>query len=141
MIGRPAPNLDRPGDVLELLVAAVCERRVDQAAEAFIGDAGERQAARRARLLQARRHVDTVTQDVLAVDDDITEVDAETEYYAPVVVDTSVALSHALLDSDGALSGVDHGGEFEQQSVAHGLDDAAAMFGDLGIDHFVAMGA
>ena len=41
-----------------------------------------------------------------------------------------VALGHAALDVDGAAHGVDDAGELDQQAVAGGLDDAAAVLGD-----------
>ena len=51
----------------------------------------------------------------------------------------SVALDHAALNVDGAAHGIDHADEFHQHPVAGRLDDPAAMFGDLGIDQFLAM--
>ena len=38
--------------------------------------------------------------------------------------DVGVALDHQLLDRDRAFDGGDDGGEFQQQPVAHRLDDA-----------------
>jgi len=44
------------------------------------------------------------------------------------------ALGDRALDFDGAAHRVDDTGEFDQQAVAGGLDNAPAMLGDLGID-------
>jgi hypothetical protein len=45
-----------------------------------------------------------------------------------------------LLDFDGTLHGLDDAGELDQRAVAHQLDDAAAMRGDLGVDQFLSVG-
>ncbi len=54
---------------------------------------------------------------------------------------TSVlSFDHAALNGDGAGHRVDHAGEFRQQPVAGGFDDAAAMGGDCAIDQVLADG-
>ena len=68
------------------------------------------------------------------VDDDVAEIDADAELDALVGRHAGVALRHAALDLDRATHRVDDAGELHQQAVAGGLDDAAAMFGDLRID-------
>lgn len=45
-----------------------------------------------------------------------------------------------LLNFDGSLHAVGHAGKLHQQPVAGGLDQAAAMLGDLGIDELFADG-
>ena len=47
-----------------------------------------------------------------------------------------VALGHLALHLDRAAHRVDDAGELDQQAVAGGLDDAAAMLRDLGIEQF-----
>ena len=49
-----------------------------------------------------------------------------------------VAQRHLALHLDRAAHRVDDAGELDQQAVAGGLDDAAAMLGDLGVDQFAA---
>jgi len=46
-----------------------------------------------------------------------------------------------LLHGDGALDGVDDAGEFDQHTVAHELDNAPAVRGDLWLDQLLAAGA
>ena len=46
---------------------------------------------------------------------------------------------HALLYRDRAARRIDDGWEFDQQAVAHRLDDAPTMLGDRGIYEFRAM--
>jgi hypothetical protein len=49
-----------------------------------------------------------------------------------------VALGHRLLHLVGAGDGVDDAGELHQHAVAGQLDDAAAPFGNTGIDDLAA---
>jgi hypothetical protein len=53
---------------------------------------------------------------------------------APVSRDIGVALDQPLLHCDGAAHRLDRTGKFDQEAVASGLDDAAAMLGNAGID-------
>ena len=45
----------------------------------------------------------------------------------------SISLSHLALYLDGATHRVDNAGELEEQAVARGFDNAAAMFLDFGV--------
>ena len=92
-------------------------------------------------LLKPGSYVDPVAQNVISVDDDVAQVDANAEGDAAVFVDVTVAFGHALLHDNAAFDCRHDGRKFQQQSVAHGLDDTAAVAGDGVVDHFVAMGA
>jgi len=52
-----------------------------------------------------------------------------------------VALVHPSLDRQRAGDGLDDTREFDQEAVAGGLDDAAFVLGDLGVDQLAAVGA
>ena len=52
--------------------------------------------------------------------------------------DAGVALGHLALHLDRAAHRVDDAGELDEQPVAGGLDDAAAVLGDLGVDELAA---
>src|SRR5436190_511633 len=65
---------------------------------------------------------------------DIADIDPDAELDAPINRNCGIALVHATLDLDRAAHRVDDAGEFDQCAVAGGLDDAAAMLGDLRID-------
>src|SRR5437773_509848 len=67
------------------------------------------------------------------------EVDADAELDQPVIDETAVALDHAALHLDGAAHRIDDAGEFRQEAVACGLDDAALMLADFRVDQFAAM--
>jgi hypothetical protein len=80
-----------------------------------------------------RGDIDAVAVNVLLVDDDVAEIDADAELDAALLGDAVIAQRDLVLDFDGTTHRIDDAGEFDQQPVAGGLDDAAAVLGDLGI--------
>ena len=60
-------------------------------------------------------------------------MDADAEFDPPFRRHADVALDEVLLHLDRTAHGVDDAAEFDDQSVAGALDDAAAMRGDGGI--------
>ena len=87
---------------------------------------------------EPRCDVDPVAVDVVLVDDDVAEIDADAEPYATRLQNIRVAHPHLALDLDRAAHRVDDAGEFDEQPVAGRLNDATAMFGDLGIGYFAS---
>ena len=83
--------------------------------------------------------VDAVAENIAVLDDDVADVDADAELDALVLRHAGIALGHAALNGDRATHGVDDAGELDQDAVARGLDDAAGMFGDPGVQEFAAM--
>jgi len=78
--------------------------------------------------------------DVLAVDDDIAEVDTHPKGDPLVFWHAGIAAGHALLHLDGAAHRLDHARELDQDAVAGRLHDAAEVLLDLRIDQLTAMG-
>ena len=117
-------------DVLELGRAEIDEVRVDLAAHVVVGCARDQHAARVAKALQPRRDVHAVAENVVALDQDVAEVDAEAIEDAFVLGRVGVTLDHQRLDRDCAFDGGDDGGKLHQKPIAHRLDDAAAVVGD-----------
>jgi hypothetical protein len=79
-------------------------------------------------------------KDVPILDDDLTNVDADTKVDALVCRYTCIALSHATLHVDRAAHRIDYAEKFQQQAIARGLDDPAAVFGDLRINQLPPVG-
>ena len=96
-------------------------------------------AAGRGDALQPRGHVHAVAENVVALDDDVADIDADAELDAAAFGHVGVALAHLALDFSGTGDRIHHARELDQHAVAGQLDDAAAMLGDLGVDEFVAM--
>jgi hypothetical protein len=61
-------------------------------------------------------------------------VDADTELNPPVLRHIGVLRGHATLDVNGTAGSLHGASELDQHAVSSGLDDAAMMFGDGGVD-------
>src|SRR5262245_7010293 len=100
---------------------------------------GHHDAARICQRLKASRDIDAISINIVAIDDDIAYVDAYAKFNALVYRDTGIALGHTALNVNGAAHCIDHADELYQHPITGRLDDPTAMFGDLGIDQFLAM--
>ncbi len=132
----PFPHPDRPLDVLDAHLATVGEGDRDPVAEALIDDRGDADAARLGQRLQPRGDVDAVAINVVAVDDDVAEIDADPEGDARP---GGRQVVHGALDGHGALDRIDDRGELDQRAVADQLDDASAMGGHRRIEDGLAV--
>ena len=99
-----------------------------------MGIVGDADAARLSNSLQPRRDVDAVTKDIVFIDDDVADMNADAEFDPEFLRNTGVLFGHAALDLDGTASCVHGAGELDQHAVSGGLDDVSAMLGDGGID-------
>ena len=134
-----AVDPDRPCDVLDGLLAHVLEAEAQLVSHLVVDLARNHDAAGLGERLQPRGHVDAVAINIVVVADDVADVDADAELDAPIGWHIGIAFGHAALDFDGAAHSIDDADEFHQHAVAGGLDDAAPVLGDLGIDQFLAM--
>ena len=91
------------------------------------GGAGDHDAAGLGQALQPRRDVDAVAVNVVALDDDVAEVDADPELGCAGPRPDRHCAGHVSLDLDRALHGVDYAGELDQRAIAHQLDDASVV--------------
>ena len=78
--------------------------------------------------------------DVVALDNDFAKIDADAVADALGFGDLSPGLFCRLLYRQRAIHGGDDAGELHQCAVAHQLEHAAAMGGDLGIENRAAVG-
>src|SRR5215471_466519 len=90
--------------------------------------------ARFRKLLQARRHIDAVAVDVVPLDNDVTDIDADAKLHPLIGSQAGIALDNAALHVDGTAHCVDYAGKLQQQTVPCGFDDATTVFSDLGVD-------
>src|SRR5262249_40220234 len=88
--------------------------------------------------LQAGSDVDPVTEYVVAVDNDVAEVDANAEGDALVLGHLRALGCHVRLQLDRTAHGVDDAWELQQQSVTCGLDDPPSMASHGRVDHLLA---
>src|SRR5438874_12152893 len=86
------PN--RPGDVLDLLLAGVVEGEVELVAHLIAHDAADADAARLGQSFEARGDVDAVAIDVVVVADDVADIYADSELNALVGRHIGIAPGH-----------------------------------------------
>ncbi|MDP6642978.1 MAG: hypothetical protein QGF16_02740 [Rhodospirillales bacterium] len=113
----------RRRNVLHLLLAAVLEDGFDPVADRFVDHARDADAAGFGQGFKPCRHIDPLAVDILAVIDDIAEIDAHPEFKA--------VGCQFLLHGDGAVDGVLDGRKLDQEAVAGELDDVAGITGDI----------
>jgi len=85
---------------------------------------------------EPRCDIDPVAVDVALIDDDVADIDTHAKLNPTIFGNGGVALGHNALDFHGASHGVDSAREFDQGTVARGLDDTAAMLCDFRVDEF-----
>ena len=106
-----AISAHRPGDVLDLLLAHVLERNGELVAHLIPYHPADADAARFGQGLKARCDVDTVAEDVVVVDDDVAEIDADAQIDASLGLHAGVACGHLALHVDRATNRIDHARE------------------------------
>ena len=129
----------RPSDVLQMLGPEVLAVENQLAGDVLANALRYAQAAGFGDLLQPCDHVDSVTEDVPVLDDDIALMYPDAKGHRPVRRDAGVAQDHRALYLDRALDGFDHAGELDQHPVAGRLDRVPMMFRDLRVDELVSV--
>ena len=84
--------------------------------------------------LRAPAPLDAVAEDVAILDDDIALVDADPKFDAPIGRNRGATFGRRALHLGSAAQRIDDAGELDQQPVAGGLDDAAAVFMNPRVD-------
>ena len=134
-VAGPPPHPQRSRDVLEVNLADIRESNADLAAHLGMDDVRGENAASRRLAFEAGRDIDAVAEYVVALDDDVAEIDADAKLDGRL--SGQIALTHRPLDRDGAFDRIDDAAELNQCPVAHHLDDAAMTRGDGGIECLV----
>ena len=91
-------------------------------------------AARLRNAFKARRYVDFIAKDIVAINDNVANIDANTELDLLARRHFGISFRHRALNVDGATNRIDCTCKFYQRAVARSLDDAAAILRDLRID-------
>lgn len=126
--------LDWSRDVLDMLRAEIIKTEAQLIEDLIAHDSAYANPARLSQHFQARRDIDAITKDVIAINDDVTKIDTDTKVQSLIRGNAFVALGHAPLDVNCAAHCIDNTREFQQQPVTGRLDDAAVMLRDLGVD-------
>src|SRR5258705_12371943 len=116
-------------DVLQPLLAQIGELDLDLASNLIVRRRRDADTSRLSNALKPRGDVDTVPENVIALDQDVTEIDPDPEQHTPVLRDAFISLSHHSLHGHRALDRIDHRRKLEQHAVPRGLDETAPVFG------------
>ncbi len=110
------------------------EGGIDLAANLALCVIGNADPARLRDPLQPCGDVDAVTEDIIVIDDDVADVNADAEFDPRVLRYAAILCGHAALDLDRAAHCIHGTGELYQHAIARRLDDAPAMGGYSGVD-------
>src|SRR5204863_6849968 len=116
------------------------ENRIEPVAEMVANRAGHGDATGFGQLLSPGRDIRPISMDVLTLDDDVAQIDADPEYDPRIFRGRDVAFGHPTLHRNRAGNRLDHTCELDQKAVAGRFDDATLVLGDLGIKEFAPMG-
>src|ERR1043166_9625745 len=117
LTGKP-PDPHRLGDVLQRLEPEGVARDIDLAADLPIGVIGDADPAGLCNALESRGNIDAIAEDVVVIDDDVADMDADADFDAAVRPDIRVLSRHAVLDFDRAARSIHGAGKLHQQAVA-----------------------
>ena len=93
---------------------------------------GKKDPTRLALVLNTGSDVDAVAEDVIALNDDVTDVDADAE--GDLLGCVGISLQHLRLNFHRTGHRVHGAGELDEHPIAGGLDDAALERRDGGVD-------
>ena len=128
-----------PCDVLERLLAEVAGRDGQLADHLVEGGGGQHDPARLGQTFEPGGDVDAVAVQVVAIDQHVTEIDADAQADGLLARASGLALDHAALDVHGTGDGLDHARELDQRTVAHELDQTPSMGRQQWVDQLGAM--
>src|SRR5438477_152434 len=84
--------------------------------------------------------IDAVAEDIAVLDDDISDIDADSELDPLRESDAGIPDGHPLLHLYGAAQRVYDAAKLDEETVARRFDQSTVMLGDLGVDHLGAYG-
>jgi hypothetical protein len=127
-------------DVFKFLLAEVLKLDVDLIADLAISVVRDANAARLRDAFQSRGNVNAVAENIAVLDDDVADMNANTDFNTQVSRDALITLRHSLLCLDRTTRGINSAPEFDQESVAGAFDNAAVVLGDRRLEEFPTMG-
>jgi hypothetical protein len=83
---------------------------------------------------ETHRNIHAVTKDIIVLDDNITDVNADAKFDPLDLRYIDILLGHAALNFVGTSHGIDHAGELGNSAVPGILDDTSVMLSDFGIE-------
>ena len=124
----------RLSDVLNLLLPDELVLKRQLVAHCRVHRVGDANATGFRQALKACGDVDPVAINLVAIDDDFAQIDANAELDLAIVGKIFIAVFKILLDRCRTEEGVGHGGEICQHGIAGEVQDRAVMFFNRGGD-------
>src|SRR4029453_3457243 len=121
----------RADDILNLLRTEILEGEAHLVEHLIAHHATDADSSRLGQRLQPRGDGDSVAKDVVAINNDVANVDADTKVDPLFGGHTGIAFGHAPLNIDGASYRINYTGKLQQQAIASSLYDSAAVFGNF----------
>src|SRR3984893_17799270 len=118
----------------EAVLAQIGELSSDFASDLIVRGEGDAVAARFCDALKPRRDVNSVSKDVMGLDDYVADVDAHTGSNTPVFRIASCKFLDAGLELHSSSNRFDRTWKLCQEPVAGVLHDSAAVFRNRGLD-------
>ena len=106
--------MHRARDVLELALAQVLEADLEAVSHLVVDGARDEDTAGLGERLEPRRDIDAVAEDVVALDDDVADVDADPKLDSLIEWCRVRSPGHLSLDLDGTTGRVHRTGELTQ---------------------------
>ncbi len=79
-------------------LSKIDERDIETAADLVAHDAADANPARLSEGFQPRRYVHSIAENVAGIDDDIADIDADSEFQASIVRHMLVSFAHRMLN-------------------------------------------
>ena len=128
------PRPHRLSDVLEGLRSHIITGNLDLAPNLPIGVVRQADASRLGNALKPRGDIDAVAEDVVIINDDVPDVNADPKFDPLVLRYRRILLGHTALDFNGTAYRIHGARKLDQHAVAGGLDDPPAIVGDGGVN-------
>jgi len=125
--GRKPEYTNRTRDVLYSLLAEIGESHRQFVPDLVVCCPRNTYTAGFAKRFQTSRDIDAVAKNIVAINDDVADVDSDSKYNLFFRGNTGVTPDHAALNLDRTTNGIDHAGEFDQHPIAGSFHDAAVM--------------
>ncbi len=115
------------------MLAAILERDRQLVAHLIAHHPADADPAGLGQSLQPRGDVDAVAENVVAVVDDVAEIDPDAELDAPLHRHRVIAPRHLALHLGGASHGIDDAGQFDEQPVSCRSHNPPVLLLDFGV--------
>ena len=119
---RPRPDPYRTCNVLEFAIAIVEEGHLDRWQRIVLDPLRNQYAARFGHAFEPRRNIDPLAVDIAVFNDDVAQVNSDTQYNSLFLGRCSLSPDHSLLQLDRATYCLCGAREFSQKSVTGQLE-------------------